>query len=352
MRSATVKEFPWAWQDGGTGFSLCRADFSLPRGFSPAFSPVLQPTRNVNLYNRVLVSLVFSFTSIGVISAQPPVDNVLERMVPPGSTSLVGGRMDLLKQTELYRKLVATQSLPQVDEFARDTGFDPRRDVRELLFVETPRGSVLLARGTFHLNEAPLKDTQRTRHGEYEIRGKGSSGFCILDSTLAAAGEIPAIEAALDEWKSGTHTAARPLLARVAGVKPDAQFWGISTGLAGFLADHTPGVSSGLDFSKIFRGLEDTSFQANLSTGLRAEVRGATANEKDAISLRDTVRGIVGFGRLQVPENQPELLRVWDGINAEQQGRSITIRIDIAQDLLDKLIQMLGSGPAGPHRAR
>jgi hypothetical protein len=270
--------------------------------------------------------------------------------VPPGSTSLVGGRMDLLKQTSLYRKMIAAQSLPQVDQFARETGFDPRRDVRELLFAGTPRGSVLLARGTFHLNTAPLKDTKKTRHGEYEIVGNGSAGFCILDSTLAVAGDIPAIEAALDEWKSGTHTAARPLLARVASVSPQTQLWGISTGLAGFLADHTPGVASGLDLSKIFRGLEDTSFQVDLSSGLKAEVRGTTANEKDAIGLRDMVRGIVGFGRLQVPENQPELLRVWDGINAEQQGRSITIHIDIAQDLLDKLIQMLGSGPSGPRR--
>jgi hypothetical protein len=308
----------------------------------------LQPRSFLRLQNAAeaaCTAFVFAFTSIGVLFAQPPVDNVLERMVPPGSTSLVGGRMDLIKQTNLYRKMVAAQSLPQVDEFARDTGFDPRRDVRELLFVETPHGSVLLARGTFHLNGAPLKDTQRTRHGEYEIRGKGSAGFCILDSTLAVAGDIPAIEAALDEWKSGTHTAARPLLARVASVNPHAQLWGISTGLAGFLADHAPGVASGLDLSKIFRGLEDTSFQVDLSTGLRAEVRGTTANEKDAIGLRDMVRGIVGFGRLQVPENQPELLRVWDGVNAEQQGRSITIHIDIAQDLLDKLIQMLGSGP-------
>jgi hypothetical protein len=304
--------------------------------------------RNVNFYNLVLVAC----TSIGVVFAQPPVDNVLERMVPPGSTSLVGGRMDLIKPTNLYRKMVAAQSLPQVDEFARDTGFDPRRDVRELLFVETPRGSVLLARGTFHLNGAPLKDTQRTRHGEYEIVGKGSAGFCILDSTLAVAGEIPAIEAALDEWKSGAHTAAKPLLARVSGINPQAPLWGISTGLAGFLADHTPGITSGLDLSKIFRGLDDTSFQVDLTTGLRAEVRGTTATEKDAISLRDMVRGIVGFGRLQVPENQPELLRVWDGINAEQQGRSITIHIDIAQELLDKLIQMLGPGPASPHRVR
>lgn len=299
------------------------------------------------------IALVFAFASIGVLSAQPPVDNVLERMVPPGSTSLVGGRMDLLKQTSLYRKMIAAQSLPQVDEFARETGFDPRRDVRELLFVGTPRGSVLLARGVFHLNSAPLKDARRTRHGQYEIVGQGASGFCILDSTLAVAGEIPAIEAALDEWKSGAHMAARPLLARVAGVRPDAQLWGVSTGLAGFLADHTPGVSSGLDFSKIFRGLEDTSFQADLSTGLRAEVHGTTANDKDAISLRDTVRGIIGFGRLQVPENQPELLRVFDGIDAIQQGRAITIHIDIAQDLLDKLIQLLGSAPTGgPHRGR
>jgi hypothetical protein len=295
-------------------------------------------------------TFVFAFAFIAVLSAQPPVDNVLERMVPPGTTSLVGGRMDLLKRTDLYRKMVATQSLPQVDEFARETGFDPRRDVRELLFAGTPRGSVLLARGTFHLNPAPLKDTQKTRHGEYQILGKGSAGFCILDSTLAVAGDVPAIEAALDEWKSGTHTAARSMLARAAGINSQAQLWGVSTGLAGFLADHTPGVNSGLDFSKIFRGIDDTSFQADLSAGLRAEVHGTTANDKDAINLRDTVRGIVGLGRLQVPENQPELLRVWDGINIEQQGRSITIRIDIAQDLLDKLIQMLGAIPAGPRR--
>jgi hypothetical protein len=300
------------------------------------------------LMRRAAAALFIS--SFAVVSAQPPVDNVLERMVPPGSTSLVGARMDQIKRSDLYRKLVAAQTLPQVDEFAQDTGFDPRRDVRELLFVETPHGSVMLARGTFHLNTAALKGAQTTRHGEYSILGTGMGGFCVLDSTLAVAGDVPAIEAALDEWRSGTHTAARPLLARAAGVNPDAQFWGVSTGFAGFLADHPPGVTSGLDFSKIFGGLEDTSFQADLSSGFRAEVHGTTANEKDAMNLRDAVRGMVGLGRLQVPENQPQLLRLWDGIVTEQQGRSITIRADISQDLFDRLVQMLSSGPAGARR--
>ncbi len=298
-------------------------------------------------------AIALTLSAVTVVFAQAPavhpaVDNVLERMVPPGSTSLVGARMDRIKGTAFYHKLLEAQTLPQVDEFARDTGFDPRRDVRELLFVETPQGSVMLARGTFHLNSAGFKGMQKTRHGEYEILGTGAGGFCILDSTLAVAGDVPAIEAALDEWKSGTHTAAKPLLERAAGMSPDAQFWGVSTGFAGFLADHPPGVGSGLDFSKIFRGLEDTSFQADVATGLRAEVRGITANEKDAINLRDAVRGMVGLGRLQVPENQSELLRVWDGISAEQQGRSIAIRADIPQDLFDRLIRMLSSGPAGP----
>jgi hypothetical protein len=256
--------------------------------------------------------------------------------------------MDQIRQTDFYRKLVATQTLPQVDQFARDTGFDPRRDVRELLYVETPRGSVMLARGTFRLNSSTLRGVQKTRHGEYEILGRGTGGFCILDATLAVAGDEPAIEAALDEWKSGSHTAAQPLLARVAAMSPQAQFWGISTGLAGFLADHPPTVGPGLDFSKIFRSLQDTSFEVDLSAGLKAQVHGTTAMEKDAMSLRDTVRGLVGLGRLQVPENQPELLRVWDGITVDQQGRSIAIHADIAQDLFDKLIRMLNAGPPGP----
>jgi len=292
--------------------------------------------------------LVLAFTS--AVSAQPRIDNVLERMVPPGATSLVGGHMDQIKQTEIYKKLLATQNLSQLDQFASDTGFDPRRDVRELLFTTNARGSVMLARGTFHINSITLKGAQKTRHGQYDIWGQGGNGFCILDPTLAVAGDIPAVEAALDEWTSGTHTAAQPLLARVAGVNPQSQLWGISMGTGNFLADHPPAANSGLDFSRIFSSLHDYWFQADFSAGLRAEVHGTTGTEKDAMNLRDAVRGLVGLGRLNVPENQPELLKVWDGITVDQQGRSISLHADIAQDLIDKMVLLLNAIPPGPRQ--
>lgn len=168
-----------------------------------------------------------------------------------------------------------------------------------------------------------------------------ASGFCILDSSLAVAGEIPAIEAALDEWKSGAHTAAQPLIARVKSAGESTQLWAVSTGAAGFLADNLPVTTAGIDFSKIFRGLEDTWLVADFSGGLRAEIHGTAAREVDAGNLRDAVKGLVGLGRLSVPEKQPELLKLWDGIMVEQQGRIIVVRADIPQDLIDRLVQML-----------
>ena len=290
----------------------------------------------------LLVSLGLAHT----VLAQPRVDNVLERMVPPGATSLVGAHMDLIKQTQIYKTMLASKNLGQVDSFAAETGFDPRTDVRELLFASTPKGSVMLARGTFHLHGERMKTAKKTRHGDYEIIGERTGGFCVLDATLAVAGDVPAIEAALDEWKSGSHTGAQALMARLGGVNPQSQIWGVSTGAGNFRAEHPPGLNTGLDFSKIFRGLQDTWFQADFSTGLRAEVHGVTATEKDAMNLRDAVRGMVGLGRLNVPENEPDLLRVWDGITVDQVGRSVSLKLDIAQELIDRMIAMLSGASA------
>lgn len=292
------------------------------------------------------------FLTAAVTAAQPRIDNVLVKMVPPGSTSLVSARMDQIKTTEFYKKLLEQQKLPQVERFAKETGFDPRRDVREMLFASTATGGVLLARGHFLIQPEPVQRAQAKliRYGQYNIWSLADNGFCVLDSTLAAAGDLKSLEAALDEWKSGAHTGAAAMLARAKQIDAKTQFWGVSSGFATFVADNLPragGRAGGIDFSKIFRGLEDTWFQADFSNGFKADLHGSTAAEQDAVNLRDTARGLVGFGRLSVPEAQPEMLKLWDGIVVEQVGRSVTIRADIAQSLVDRLVQMLSTVPGG-----
>jgi hypothetical protein len=281
------------------------------------------------------------------LTAAPRIDNVLIRMVPPASTSLVGVHMQELESTDSFRKMLPSRALDGIDEFAAETGFDPRRDVREVLFATTPNGEIVLARGQFKISPAAVKESKRIRSGEYTIWTRGTSGFCILDSTLAAAGEVPAVEAALAEWKQGNHATGQALAARAGAIDPSAQLWGVATGEGSFLAEHLPKGGSGLDFSKIFRELADTWFAADLRNGLRLQAHGVAANEKDASNLRDAVRGMVGLGRLNVPEDEPEMLRVFDGITAEQQGRTIDVKAEIAADLVGKLMDLL-SKPARP----
>ena len=69
-----------------------------------------------------------------------------------------------------------------------------------------------------------------------------------------------------------------------------------------------------------------------------------------AVNLRDTAKGLIGFGRLSVPENQPEMLKLWDGMTVEQQARSVTVKADIPQNLVDRLVEMLNSAQSGRGR--
>jgi len=284
--------------------------------------------------------------------AQPRVDNVLGKMVPPGSTSLIGAHMDQIVATEFYRRLADQGRLTMVDQFARETGFDPRRDVRELLFASSSIGGVMLARGSFKPGMKPVGDAKPVRYAGYNVWTSNGAGYSILDSTLAAAGDLKSLEAALDEWKSGSHRAAQPLLARAKGVDPSSQMWGVSTRFAGFLADHLPRSASGIDFSKIAKGLDDTWFEASFSGGVQAGIHGVAATDQDAINLRDAVKGLIGFGRLSVPENQPEMLKLWDGITVDQQGRAIAIEADVPQSLADQMMRMLTSPALGRGRGR
>ena len=282
--------------------------------------------------------------------AQTKPDAVLARMIPPGTVSLLGARMDLIKTTQIYQKLIAQKKLPDLDRFTQDTGFDPRRDVRELLIASnrTQGQAVALARGNFKVTN--FGDLKTFKHGIYVIHGDERAGFCLLDSTTAAAGPLTGLYAALEHWHSGAPPATPELLKQVEKIPAGNQLWAVSEG--GF---NLPGSltmqKGGPDFAQIFRGVERSALWANLSGGMDATITGDVKTESDAKNLGDAARGIVGLGRLSVPENHKELLKLWDGFHVDQQSRSITITANVRQDMIDRLVDLFQSGELNPHRA-
>src|SRR2546423_9609254 len=113
---------------------------------------------------RSCCGLLLVIGAAGCNSAQigrSRVDATLAAFMPPDATVLAGIRMDQVMTTAAYQKMSQIH-FQRLDEFARDTGFDPRKDVRDLLIGSNGSDTVVDARGTFN-----LKATEDARRSNY-----------------------------------------------------------------------------------------------------------------------------------------------------------------------------------------
>src|SRR5712692_1565032 len=97
---------------------------------------------------RTLV-LLTSALALGCGSAETGrtrVDSTLAALVPADATMLAGVSMDAVRGTPFYRKMLAEKRLGPLDDFALETGFDPRKDVRELLVASNGKDIIVAAR--------------------------------------------------------------------------------------------------------------------------------------------------------------------------------------------------------------
>lgn len=271
------------------------------------------------------------------------VDPVLAALIPGDSVMLAGARMEEIRATPVYKRLLIRQRLQELDKFAAETGFDPRKDVRELLMASNGKDTVVVARGKFPGTGIP--SAKKLIYKGYTLFENEEGAYAVLDTTTAVAGKTLAVRSAIDQYKSGNRNAAAALLRKAQEVPGPNQIWAVSIGWGNFLERAAPETGNAANFGKIFRSLENTTFAADLRTGLNATATGLCTTEQDARTLHDALRGLVGLGRLSVPDNQPELARFYDGIKVEQQQRSLKITVSEPLDLLDKLLEMTGSLP-------
>ena len=271
------------------------------------------------------------------------VDATLAALVPPDATVLSGIRMEAVRTTPLYGKLLASQALPRLDDFARQTGFDPRRDVRELLIASSGADALVAARGTFNVHS--FEGATRSSYKGYTVYARENGAVALIDNSTAVAGPLASVHAALDRYTSGDRTGPAELLARARQIPNQNQIWSVSNGFENLITRNIPQEGNAANIGRILQSLENTTLALDLRTGVNGYINGGCRTEQDAKNLGDAARGLVGLGRLSVPENQPELLRLWDGIKVDQQQRTVKITVAIPQDLIDKLVDLLGKQP-------
>lgn len=292
------------------------------------------------------------------LTAFAQVDQGLLNLVPSGTRVLAGIRVDQGKVSPFGQYLLQ-RAAQQDDHFQKlldETGFDPRRDLREVLFASAgehgqpgmrPHG-IVLARGIF--DPQRIKNTAVAQGGHIEryrgvdiISGKAgeNGGVVFLDETLAVMGDRAAIRSLIQN-----RNAPSPLDPQLQQRMDIA-----STGNEAWFASVIPGTEIpakakfGPDGQNIngavLQGITQTSGAVHsAANGLNLNFDAVMRSEKDAQSLSDVIRFFAGMVQMQA-QNQPQaalLLPSLDSMRLTTTGNETHVSLSIPETTVEQLL--------------
>jgi hypothetical protein len=192
-----------------------------------------------------------------------------------------------------------------------------------------------LARGRFKAQ--PPAGATRSDYKGVAIYSQPEGAYAVIDPATAAAGPAAAVRKAIDR-KQGGGSGPAALLDRARSVAAGGQIWFVANGwgnLAGRAAEEGGNLSN---FTRVIDSIQSANGSVEVAAGIATRLEGRCAAEPDAKTLADSIRGMVGLARLMVPQNQPDLQKVYDRIRVEQQQQSVRVSAEIPPTLLDTLI--------------
>jgi hypothetical protein len=265
-------------------------------------------------------------------------DPVLAPLVPPDAVFAAGLNVDAMRTSPAWQKHLSKVDFPALTDFTHKTGLDPRQDIHQLLFYSTGKSTVLLVRAKepkFQADVAPPFD-----YKGFHLFGNERGAVLLLNSTTAAAGPTPALRALIDQRDHGPHGLSPALLEKVRRISGADQIWGVFIGGFGDLnIGIDPNTNLG-NILQIFKGIDSATFGIDLKTGFDLQAQADCRTERDAKRLKDTVKGVVGMGRLSTPDNRPELLKLYDAIQTSQDKERVQVNAALSADQVDQFLDL------------
>jgi hypothetical protein len=268
------------------------------------------------------------------------VDSALVAFVPSNTTAIAGIDFDQLKKTPLYQRHSSLSGVPGLNSLPDEIGLDPRRDIASMLVFLGSNQPVVLFRGTFSRDSVERKLLARGGvRSKYKDRSLVvHSGRAIFFPTRdsAATGATDALHQAIDDV-SASGGLSDDLGARLRLLPAGDQVWFAMNGA--IPADR---ITSRSDIGSLLTSLagfvNGAAGGIEIDDGIHLQIDMSCISEKGAQQVHDALRGLLGFARLSVRDNQKDMLRVYDAIQVTRDGSMVHLHADLASDLSDALL--------------
>jgi len=288
----------------------------------------------------------FSFAAafLGVSSLLSAADPTLLNLVMPDAQIVAGVNLAKAK-TSPFGQFILRQ-MPEDGDFAKfinASGFDPRRDLQEVLMATATgqKTGLVAARGTFDPQKIAALATADGKHVVSQYNGAqllvsteaGSPALAFFDGTFAVAGDLVSVKAAIDRRKS--HNSVSPQLAAKVAMYGAADAWTVSLMPLGGLGQKpnaaVPGPLNGIFQGDLLKKVSETSGGVTFTGELVAD------SDKDATALGDVVKFLASM--IQTNGADPAVTTLVQSLDVSTQGNVLKLALAIPEAQLEALIQ-------------
>jgi len=289
--------------------------------------------------SRKLLSVSLAFSAIACAA-----DPALLNLVMPGARVFAGVNVERIFASPIGKEIDSKirEAAPQFQEIMNQAGFNPTRDLKEILIVATAQGqngpSLFLVRGSFDAAKLGtyLASSGQTPHNYEGVRilsnpAQKSSSVALLDDGIAVAGELDQVRAAIHRRNHGTELPAE-LASRIAALSERYDIWFQSSvpvmPLTGKLSD--PKFQQG---AEVLKSIQQLSGGVKFSSGLDLAAEVVTHNEQEAASLLGMMQMFTGF--LTANQQSPGALKP-DAVKLSAQGKTVHFALSVTEEQLKK----------------
>lgn len=289
-------------------------------------------------------------------------DPGLLRLVMPDAKVVAGLQVGRTRNSLFGQFVLSHMQLDSegFKKFVADTGFDPRRDITEVLMASnwasnSPQSRwLVMAKGTFDLgkiqsaaqgNGAVTTTFQGT--SIYSYSGGASpdadTAVAFFDASTAVMGDLSSVQGAITR-----HASAAPpssdLLKQVGDLSTNNDFWFVTlvplSQFAGAMPD--PNVSNAMK-GNVLAAINQASGGIRFGDTVTISAQAITRSDKDAQALVDVVRFVVSMLQLN-RQNSPaagQVASLLDALDTKTTGNQMSLTLAIPEQQLEQMLGQL-----------
>ena len=293
-------------------------------------------------------------------------DPSMLRLVMPDAKVVAGLQVTQTKNS-LFGQFVLSHMQVEDDTFKKfmaHTGFDPRRDVSEIVMASnweqaTPESRwLVVARGSFNLPSITAAATANggvivgfqgvnilsyTPESKPDGKPQVASGIAFFDSSNAVMGDLSSVKAAIQR-KQSKASPNGTLMAKVRDLSAKNDFWFVTlvpiSEFAGAMPD--PNLSSAMK-GNLLAAVHEASGGIRFGDNIAISGEAVTRSDKDAEALVDVFKFVAGMVQLnrQNDKTVDKVATLLDTMELKTAGNVMSMSLTIPERLLEQMLEMM-----------